>query len=83
MDRNKEDMQQRTMDCETLTLFVAGSKIYVKWRGGAFSATTIFSYKMAFFGSKNDKTIPPYIFEDLTEYLEPMTTPQPPKKPTF
>ena len=38
---------------------------------------------MAFFGSKNDKTILPYIFEDLTEGLEPMRPPQPPKKPTF
>ena len=33
---------------------------------------------MAFFGSKNDKTILPYIFEDLTEGLEPMRPPPPP-----
>ena len=38
---------------------------------------------MAIIGSKNDKTILPYIFEDLTEGLEPMRPPQPPKKPTF
>ena len=38
---------------------------------------------MNFFGSKKDKTILPYIFEDLTEGLEPMRPPQPPKKPTF
>ena len=50
---------------------------------GAFSAPPMFSKKMAFFGSKNDKTILPYIFEDLTEGLEPMRPPQPPKKPTF
>ena len=33
--------------------------------------------------NKNDKTILPYIFEYLTEGLEPMRSPQPPKKPTF
>ena len=38
---------------------------------------------MAIIGPKNDKTILPYIFEDLTEGLEPMRPPQPPKKPTF
>ena len=38
---------------------------------------------MAFNGSKNDKTILPYIFEDLTEGLEPMRPPQPPKKLLF
>ena len=31
----------------------------------------------------NDKTILPYIFNDLTEGLKPMRPPQPPKKPTF
>ena len=51
--------------------------------GGAFSAPPIFSQKMAFFGEKNDKTILLYIFDDLTEGLEPMKPPQPPKKPTF
>ena len=38
---------------------------------------------MAFFGSINDKTILPYIFDDLTEGLEPLRPPQPPEKPTF
>ena len=51
--------------------------------GGAFSAPPISSLKLVFFGSKNDNTILPYIFEDLAEGLEPMTPPQPPKKPTF
>ena len=36
---------------------------------------------LMFFDLKNDKTILPYIFEDLIEGLEPMRPPQPPKKP--
>ena len=61
-----------------------GSKIYVKSRGeGSFSAPPMFSQKMAVFGSKNDKTILPNTFEDLTEGLEPMRPPQPPKKTYF
>ena len=38
---------------------------------------------MAFFHSINDETNLPYIFEDLTEGLEPVRPPKPPKKPTF
>ena len=34
-------------------------------------------------GSKNDKTILPYIFEDLTEGMEPLRPPQPPKNLLF
>ena len=55
-----------------LTLFSAGLKIYNKWWGGGLFSPPIFSWKMAFFGSKNDKTILPYIFEDVTECLKPM-----------
>ena len=66
-----------------LTLFVARSNICVKWRGRAFSTPLMFSKEMAFFGSKNYKTTLPYILEDLTEGLEHMRHPQPPKKSTF
>ena len=45
--------------------------MYVKSRGG-YLAPPMFSKKMAFFDSKNDKTILHYIFDDLTEGLEPM-----------
>ena len=66
----------------SLTLLLVGSKIYVKWLE-AFNAPPIISENEVIFCSKNDKTILPYIFEDLTEGLEPMRRPQPPKKPTF
>ena len=64
-------------------LFVAGSKIYVKWQGGGFFSPPYVLLENGHCWSKNDKTILPYIFEDLTEGLEHMRPPQPPKKPTF
>ena len=39
--------------------------------GGGFQSPPMFSLKLTFLGSKNDKTIFPHIFEDLMEGLEP------------
>ena len=50
--------------------------------GGLFD-TPLFYQKMTFFGSKKDKTIHPYIFENLTEGLDPMRPPQAPKNLLF
>ena len=52
-------------------------------RGGLFQPPLFSLRKWPFLVKKNYKTILPYIFDDLTEGLEPMRPPQPPKKPTF
>ena len=75
------DLKDKIKCFDNLTLSVMGLKIYVA--GEAFSAPPMFSKKMAFYVSKIDKTIHPYLFEALTEGLEPIRPPQPPEKPTF
>ena len=72
----------QSIKSKCLTLFDMGSKIYVKLPWGFFSHPHVVLGN-GIFCSKNDITILLHIFEDLKEGLEPIRSPQPPKRPTF